>query len=42
MFWAPKGLCQKGAASILYNLLNNIKQSLDFHKPGLCHVKKFL
>ena len=23
-------------------MLKNIKQSLDFPKPGLCHVKKFL
>ena len=38
-----KGGCVKiGAASLFCNILKNIKQSPNFHKPGLCHVKKFL
>ena len=36
-----KGLCQN-RRSLFCNLLYNIKQSPDFHKPGLCHVRKFL
>ena len=32
----------KLAQPLFCNMLKNIKQSPDFHKPGLCHVKKFL
>lgn len=35
-------LCQNRRSLFLCNKLKNIKQSPDFHKPGLCHVKKFL
>lgn len=34
--------CVKIGAASFCNLLKNIKQSPDFHKPGLCHVRKFL
>ena len=37
-----RGCVKIGAASLFCNILKNIKQSPDFHKPGLCHVKKFL
>ena len=37
-----KGLCQNRRSLFFDNLLKNIKQSPDFHKPGLCHVRKFL
>ena len=41
--WRTRRGCVKiGAASLFCNILKNIKQSPDFHKPGLCHVKKFL
>ena len=36
------GCVKIGAASLFCNILKTIKQSPDFHKPGLCHVKKFL
>ena len=36
-----RGLCQN-RRSLFCNLLYNIKQSPDFRKPGLCHVRKFL
>ena len=35
------GLCQNWR-SLFCNQHKNIKQSPDFHKPGLCHVRKFL
>ena len=37
----PARLCQN-RRSLFCNMLKNIKQSPDFHKPGLCHVIKFL
>ena len=41
--WSKRGgAVQIGAASLFCNILKNKKQSPDFHKLGLCHVKKFL
>ena len=42
-----RGCVKKGTASFIFdvyggiNMFRNIKQSPDFHKPGLCYVKKF-
>ena len=36
------GCVKIGAASLFCNILKTIKESPDFHKLGLCHVKKFL